>query len=467
MSHDLLRRACASYDRKFPDDLAVIWNVAVNLTSDQSSPDPRLAFASAGLFLCGPFDVLAGHATSISSFVDHFRFSTDPPEAVTAALHFPSSGEPEHFVYWFDEPTAPPSLVASGDFSGTFHTWTGCLTRRLLKIVSNAHSKADGAAAPTLQRAATALRTALAAAPASAPTTAKADELGIVAAAARVGKGFHSLGIAVPVDKHTNVGYRAPALSPADTIRAVAANDTRALSELRTWTDIAVDEGDVGTALEVGQTLLACGAPGAADVLRTAYRLLGRDAFTAIAEATVRRREAGALASALPPHLCVGRGISVGGVVPTSAGLTQRDREKRDARRPRHAAESDGPKPPPAKRGLAAPPDPSSTDRPLPPARPAAVTDTVGGTAARTTAEAAPSLIKPAAGAAPRTRAGTLDAFIARRPVVVGDAAAGAPSPPPAPRARSREPCRYGVQCYRRAPDHRAQYSHPGDADAE
>ncbi|KAF4703741.1 hypothetical protein FOZ63_011472, partial [Perkinsus olseni] len=114
------------------------------------------------------------------------------------------------------------------------------------------------------------------------------------------GTTFNGLGVLVPYDKHTEVGYRElPVSSKAlrgilDKIRDAppAKRDTSKLDEIFTWTNIGNDEGDFGMGLELGQDLFCADKPGVSPVftkplttiLRNAYNLLGRKAFVPVLE---------------------------------------------------------------------------------------------------------------------------------------------------------------------------------------
>ena len=64
------------------------------------------------------------------------------------------------------------------------------------------------------------------------------------------------------------------------------------LHEIVTWANIAMDEGDFGTCLELGLNLFSCGSQHvhrmALQQLTSAYDLLGRHSFSKIIKVTIR-----------------------------------------------------------------------------------------------------------------------------------------------------------------------------------
>ena len=110
------------------------------------------------------------------------------------------------------------------------------------------------------------------------------------------------MGIVVPYDKETEVGYRA--LDPKGAalrklLGRVAGADPRAQSELDAlvnWATIANDECDFGASLQLGQDLFnhepASFGRLAGRTLATAYTLLGRDDYATMARAHAKVRAA-------------------------------------------------------------------------------------------------------------------------------------------------------------------------------
>src|SRR5262245_8934778 len=97
------------YGVDFPDDLFALWDRACELDSDH----PRQAFGVLGVYLCGPFDVLAGKydaAPPEKPLWLEDRSYWDPPEFFTI---FWGDMDGLHWGYWFDDPSRPPTCVAS------------------------------------------------------------------------------------------------------------------------------------------------------------------------------------------------------------------------------------------------------------------------------------------------------------------------------------------------------------------
>ncbi|KAG8255728.1 hypothetical protein J6590_085796 [Homalodisca vitripennis] len=119
---------------------------------------------------------------------------------------------------------------------------------------------------------------------------------------------FHKAGIVVPVDKKNDVGYRELAASNSMIKKMLKglvdskSEEERAkyweqLQPVITFANIANDECDFGTSLELGQDLFTYGSPllhrSAKQLLTTAYTLLGRNEFATIIEVHLDDRRKG------------------------------------------------------------------------------------------------------------------------------------------------------------------------------
>ena len=120
---------------------------------------------------------------------------------------------------------------------------------------------------------------------------------------------FHGAGLVVPYNKKTEVGYREiPETTQSlkkifnDIVETQNSNDDKAkniafdkLQELVTNVQFANDEGDPGMGLELGiNAFLYCSKPLDSTVkhlLSVAYELLGRDFYSKIISAHLRRRK--------------------------------------------------------------------------------------------------------------------------------------------------------------------------------
>ena len=119
---------------------------------------------------------------------------------------------------------------------------------------------------------------------------------------------FSGLGICVPFDKKTKVGYRPVPISEKElkslfeTMRNTPKEkrDTRRIEEVLNWVNIGNDECDFGQGLEFGLNLFCGDKPGeeqvfgkiASVVLKNAYKLLARGEFTGIVDGLITQRRA-------------------------------------------------------------------------------------------------------------------------------------------------------------------------------
>ena len=112
------------------------------------------------------------------------------------------------------------------------------------------------------------------------------------------------MGVVVPYDSETEVGYRALEPKGADLRKLLdklerSTGDAKAaalqeLDSLLNWATIANDESDFGASLQLGADIFnhaPCFANLASRVLGTTYRLLGRGAFASISEMHAPQRK--------------------------------------------------------------------------------------------------------------------------------------------------------------------------------
>ena len=266
---------------------------------------PSAAFGAAGVRLLAPFALLAGDASAAGPLAD--RGPHHPPEFQPLAA-VGDGGKAQTIGYWRDDPSAPPGYVVQSKplavgQPGLKFDVVGESLLAVLHALLTAELKRSPIRAGEIRGAVAALEGAAAAA-------GVALDGGSGAAARRrkevVGKTSHGMGIVVPYDKKTELGYRE--LNPSGTalrklLGALAAASGAArdahqaeLDELINWANIANDECDFGASLQLGHDLFnhsaAAFAEPAARVLQTAYALLGRDAFgkLAVDHAKVRAR---------------------------------------------------------------------------------------------------------------------------------------------------------------------------------
>ncbi|XP_054264525.1 histone PARylation factor 1-like isoform X2 [Macrosteles quadrilineatus] len=292
-----------------PEDFFSFWNMCVKL----KSTDPANALTDIKLKLVGPFDVMAGKVKDVfeedlPGFLRHWRFYYDPPECQTVlASTLPSC---YHIGYYRDDPKELPVFVVNNSLNSKNPEKNG-----ELKVMG-----------PNLFAAFNAYLEELKADPFSRMKIPKYQKIlkewtnkeGFcldktnkqMEARARkvVAKTFHNAGIVVPVDKKNDVGYRELAASNV-TIKKILKGIVESKSEeertkyweqlqpVMTFANIANDECDFGTCLELGLDLFSYGNEllhrSILQLLPTTYNLLQRPQFAAIIQAHLEDRRKG------------------------------------------------------------------------------------------------------------------------------------------------------------------------------
>uniref|UniRef100_A0A182NP67 Zf-CCHH domain-containing protein n=1 Tax=Anopheles dirus TaxID=7168 RepID=A0A182NP67_9DIPT len=271
---------------------------------------PEDVFTSFGLRLVGPYDVMAGKFKDVKihepgDYLRHWRFYYDPPEFQTVLIQ---NGTGVHYGYWRDAPDSKDGVVAWNDvnkgcefkiigqnvFDAILHfleeivnvnpfnkkkisemkktiiDWTN--TKGIL-LKSNEHLKAR-------------------------------DKLTVC-------KTFHKAGLVVPYDRKKDVGYR-PLLESDAKLRNILSKfesldrlaDThkfqeamRDLQPIITAANLAVDECDFGTVLELAIDLFCCGSKGLHEVMKplffTGYSMVKRPQYIAIIKSHLDNRREG------------------------------------------------------------------------------------------------------------------------------------------------------------------------------
>ena len=254
------------YEMPYPQsELETILNVAKSVKPG----DPLTAFE--GWRLVGPFEVLLGKSfSSDSDKWRHFRFRYDPPEVQTVAISTAVSEDlslPErHVAYHRDDPINYPGMVVMGTSRGNKFSIEGdSVAGFLLRSIPEG---------PALL----ALRSAF---PLAAKQFRDKNTVQALRRKQQTAATLHGLGILVPYDKKTEVGYREMMLSLAQLKNIVAAWNSGALTpkshedieEQFRFADIANDECDFGLNVELGLNLLAL-VEKKNDVLYHAHRIL-------------------------------------------------------------------------------------------------------------------------------------------------------------------------------------------------
>eukprot|EP01062_Namystynia_karyoxenos_P062701 TRINITY_DN55578_c0_g1_i1.p1 TRINITY_DN55578_c0_g1~~TRINITY_DN55578_c0_g1_i1.p1 ORF type:complete len:488 (+),score=93.82 TRINITY_DN55578_c0_g1_i1:79-1464(+) len=289
---DLSTCAAAYGGQPFPPELRAVWRLATELCPG----DPRRAFSDPlRLVLVGPFDVLSGCKEDPTM---RWRWWYDPPEVITVAVEEGDGVDTAcrrraareadvgrhrllHWGYHRDDPKSLPTFVAcaadrSYHYSVASDTLLGALAERAAALRATGLRK-------KLEAEAEKLALPLLSSKAAAKVRRKAS----------LAQTVSGLGLVVPYDRKTEVGYREQSVTNAElrtlldaaNVGRLSADQRKELAELSTFADIANDECDYGHGLELGLDYLCLAKPGtthAAEGMRLldmAYNLLGRDEF--------------------------------------------------------------------------------------------------------------------------------------------------------------------------------------------
>ncbi|XP_031630182.1 histone PARylation factor 1-like [Contarinia nasturtii] len=288
---------------KMPSDFFDFWKFCESQTKADSKPENL--FNKFGINLVGPFDVLAKKFNNVGPFepgeyLRHWRFYYDPPEFQTFLVKEKTG---IHYGYWRDEPNGD-CLIARNDseknceFTFVADNMFGALLYFLEK---------DTQLSPFNRSAAVAMKKSIEdfahqknISLTGFPAKLKARNLKTVC------KTFHKAGLAVPYNRKTDVGYRQLGESDAnlkkilsqfteakgDKDRIIAAMDK--LQPLITAANIACDESDFGSTIELGIDLFCFGLPqlhsDALQLLVTGYKMVNKPQFIAIIKAHLEKR---------------------------------------------------------------------------------------------------------------------------------------------------------------------------------
>ncbi|EDW83904.1 uncharacterized protein Dwil_GK13433 [Drosophila willistoni] len=292
---------------EMPEDFYDFWKFINTLKQESPLKHMESVFQ---LQLVGPFEFLAGnfHQAKIGEpgdYLRHWRFYYDPPEFQTV---FVRRGTGVHYGYWRDVPQDKEKLlIARNDMSRgcEFEFIAGNLFDAFLYYLEH-----DFVGTPfTAAQVSAAKKSLQKFVGDNSLELAKLDQLQRERQKNVVAKTFHRAGIVVPFERKTQLGYRALIVSDAELKKILALferkdladNDGHAkqavlekLQPVANAANIAVDECDFGTALELGIDLFCSGHKElhmlASSLLMPAYSLLQRPQFIAIAKAHMDRR---------------------------------------------------------------------------------------------------------------------------------------------------------------------------------
>ncbi|CAG9765492.1 unnamed protein product [Ceutorhynchus assimilis] len=287
-----------------PEDFYEFWKLCEKLKKSC----PQEAFKDVGLHLVGPYDVLAGKFCDVElsedDFLVHWRFFYDPPECQTVLKGDDKKGF--HVGYFRDSPKDLPVCLVhnSSKIDGVFTVCGDNIFAAVYIYLENMKKFGDpfkkmhiGKFQNILKQSMEELKLDCG----QKTEKIKSREKKIVA------RSFSKLGIVVPYNRKTQLGYRQLSISNTDLQKML--NDIRKalpeqkpkylskLQDILTNTSIATDECDFGTGIELGLDILAHGIDSLnvtiARVLATNYRLLDREGFAKIIEAHMKKRDNG------------------------------------------------------------------------------------------------------------------------------------------------------------------------------
>ncbi|EQC31291.1 hypothetical protein SDRG_10894 [Saprolegnia diclina VS20] len=251
-----------------PADFFTLYAIARSIAPGQ----PTDAFkASLGLELTGPYMALSTAPTLPTPVFLHGRCYYDPPEVITVA-----SSPTFHFGYLRDAPKDTPTHVVEGsNDAGTFEFRGRSLVDVVhAKLLEQPRGTVDGllshltpfVVAVSPKRPTKRARAATCERKWTAPT-------------------LSGLGICVPIHPTTGVGFRALPTQRHQLQKLLSKPRSKDVDDLLTRANIAVDECEFGTALQLGLDLFAhrdTYSNEAKRLLDVAYLLLKRGGFAKV-----------------------------------------------------------------------------------------------------------------------------------------------------------------------------------------
>uniref|UniRef100_A0AAG5D0P7 PBZ-type domain-containing protein n=1 Tax=Anopheles atroparvus TaxID=41427 RepID=A0AAG5D0P7_ANOAO len=284
-----------------------LWEFCKEEAVKSNSSNPATVFESVGLRLVGPFDVLAGKFKNVKihepgDYLRHWRFYYDPPEFQTVLV---KKGSGLHYGYWRDEPNNTDGLVACNDVN------KGCEFKIIGENVFDAiidFLEENVNVTPFNKKQINNVKKSV-----EEWTKAKGIPLkgnGKIKSRNKliVCKTFHKAGLVVPFDRKKQLGYR-PLLESDANLRKMLSKfksidyykekskfqeAMRDLQAVITASNLAVDECDFGTALELALDLFCYGEKNLHEVMKplffTGYSMLKRPQYIAIIKSHLDKR---------------------------------------------------------------------------------------------------------------------------------------------------------------------------------
>lgn len=275
-----------------------------------SKDSPLAALKSVGLKLVGPYDVLSGNLKNYESedkekYLIHWRYYYDPPEFQTVITCNDKEGL--HFGYWRDDVAEKPIFVAKNQAN------VNCIFE---PVAENIFGTVDIYLQSKVKSANPFQKTAIMRLHSNLKNFAKQHDITLEKNTADmrsrekrvVARTFHRIGIVVPYDKKTQLGYRDLAVTDNDLQKLLKQieeagdlNERKTsiakLDEIVRLATIAADECDFGTCLELGHDLFSNGSihvqSRAVQMLSIAYTHLQRLQLLKILEAHLKNRKKG------------------------------------------------------------------------------------------------------------------------------------------------------------------------------
>ncbi|XP_073978719.1 histone PARylation factor 1 [Rhodnius prolixus] len=286
---------------EMPDDFYEFYEFCKSI----SPASPRKALKPLNLELVGPFDVLNGAIMKCTkeTALRHYRYFYDPPEFQT--LLKGDEKEQLHYGYFRDDPKEFPCCVARN--KAAVSPAISCVAGNLFGTVNVHAEEVKGTADIFRKMQIQKIQSALVKWAKQKKFTLDTVTASIKARRSKVvAKTFNGIGVVVPYDKKTDVGYRPLAVSDDELkqiLKKIASANTNSeqdvawskLQPVITAANIANDECDFGTSLELGLDMFAFGEESLhatiEQVLCTTYNLLQRNNFADILRAHLKSRK--------------------------------------------------------------------------------------------------------------------------------------------------------------------------------
>ncbi|XP_060531382.1 histone PARylation factor 1 isoform X2 [Cylas formicarius] len=290
---------------EMPDDFYQFWDFCKGI----NELHPEEVLKTLSLIFVGPYDVLAGKFNDVNEklnedYLIHWRYYFDPPEFQTVLKSDIKTGY--HIGYFRDSPEELPIFLASNcaNEDGTFTVMGDNIFAAVNFHLENILKTSDPFKKLKLTKFQSMLKQA-------------AEKLNLSLSKNTekikrrnnkiVTRSFNKLGIVVPYNRKTQLGYRELSLGNMELHKllnniqnALPEQKNKYLSDLQgviTNANIATDECDFGTGIHLALSILAHGVDcldrSIMLLLATNYRLLKREVFAKIAEAHMSNRKKG------------------------------------------------------------------------------------------------------------------------------------------------------------------------------